>query len=143
MSPNEPSLRITRWIDAPPAKVFAALTDPVKIVRWWSPDAGPTLSAQVEVRAGGRFSVTFRTEDGDEHTSHGLYREVVPDEKLVFTWHLRETPELASLVTVLLKPVNGGTELILIHEGFPDEEVRDSHREGWKRALDKVQGLIT
>nr|MBA3260243.1 SRPBCC domain-containing protein [Gemmatimonadales bacterium] len=51
--------------------------------------------------------------------------------------------ELASLVTVLLNPVNGGTELILIHEGFPDEEVRDSHREGWKRALDRVQGLIT
>ncbi len=97
----------------------------------------------MEFRVGGRFNVTFRTEDGGEHTSFGVYRQVVAAEKLVFTWHLRETPELESLVTVLLNPVNGGTELILIHEGFPDEETRDSHREGWKRALDKVQGLIT
>ncbi len=76
MPPDKPSLTITRWIDASPAKVFAALTDPSKIVRWWGPDAGPTLSAQADVRPGGRFSVTFRTEDGIEHTSYGVYREV-------------------------------------------------------------------
>lgn len=143
MSPDRPSLTITRWIAAPPASVFAALTEPAKIVRWWGPDAGPTLSAQAEVRPGGRFSVTFRTEDGAEHTSYGVYREVVTDEKLVFTWHWGETPGQESLVTVTLKPVNGGTEVTLLHEGFPDEETRDSHREGWHGALNKLQELAT
>ena len=89
MPPGEPSLTIVRWMDAPPAKVFAALTDPAKIMRWWSPDAGPTLSAQVDVRPGGHFL----------------------------------------------------TDVTLIHEGFPDEETRDSHRAGWQCALDKIQKL--
>lgn len=142
MPPDKLSLTITRWIDASPAKVFAALTDPSKIVRWWGPDAGPTLSAQADVRPGGRFSVTFRTEDGIEHTSYGVYREVVSNDKLVFTWHWRDVPEHESLVTVLLKAVNGGTELTLIHEGFPDDEMRDSHRDGWQAALDKLQELV-
>lgn len=141
MPPDEPSLTITRWIDAPPAKVFAALTDPTKILRWWGPDAGPTVSAQADVRPGGRFRVTFRTEDGSEYTNFGVYREVVKDEKLVLTWRWLGTPEHESLVTVLLKTVNGGTELTLIHQGFPDDETRDSHRDGWSGALDKLQRL--
>ncbi|MBA3318067.1 MAG: SRPBCC domain-containing protein [Gemmatimonadales bacterium] len=142
MSPQPPSLSVTRRIQAPPAKVFAALTDPAKILRWWGPDAGPTVSAEADVRPGGRFSVTFRTEDGSEHTSYGVYREVVPDEKLVFTWQWRDEPEGESLVTVVLKAVSGGTELTLTHEGFRDEEMRDSHREGWMGALDKLQDLV-
>jgi len=142
MSPKEPGLTITRWMAAPPAKVFAALTDPAKILRWWGPDAGLTLRAEAELRPGGRFSVTFRTEDGGEHTSYGIYREVIEDQKLVMTWHWRETPELESLVTMLLKPLHGGTELTLIHEGFPDTETRDSHRDGWNVALDKLRDLL-
>jgi uncharacterized protein YndB with AHSA1/START domain len=142
MPADKPSLTITRWIDAPPAKVFAALTDPAKILRWWGPDAGPTVSAQADVRPGGRFSVTFRTEDGSEYTSYGVYREVVSEQRLTFTWNWRETPERESLVTVLLEAVNCGTELTLIHEGFPDEETRDSHRDGWNGALDKLQDLL-
>jgi uncharacterized protein YndB with AHSA1/START domain len=118
--------------------VYAAWTDPEKMLRWWGPDAGPTVSATADVRPGGRFEVVFRTEDGEEHTSYGVYREVVADQKLVFTWHWRATPEQESTVTVLLEAVNGGTELTLIHEGFPDDSQRDDHREGWSGALHKL-----
>jgi uncharacterized protein YndB with AHSA1/START domain len=143
MPPEQPSLTIVRWMDAPPGKVFAALTDPAKIMRWWSPDAGPTLSAQADVRPGGHFLVTFRTEDGTEYTNYGVYQEVVRDERLVLTWRWRDKPGSGSLLTVLLKAVGGGTEVTLIHEGFPDEETRDSHRIGWECALDKIQELVT
>ena len=140
--PVEPSLTLVRRLKAPPAKVYAAWTDPGMMARWWGPDAGPVLSAEADVRPGGRFSVVFRLLDGTEHNSLGEYREVVPDKKLVFTWHWVSTPERESLVTVLLRPVDKGTELTLIHERFFDEAARDGHREGWGGMLDKLEALF-
>ena len=142
MRATRPNLTIVRRIKAPPARVYAALTEPAKMMRWWGPDAGPTLRAEADVRPGGRFSVVFRTLDGSEHTACGVYREVVPDQKLIFTWEWIAMPERESLVTLLLKPVNGGTELTLVHEQFHDEAARDSHREGWSGSLDKLDALF-
>lgn len=142
MAATRPSLTIIRRIKAPPAKVYAALTEPEKMVRWWGPDAGPTLSAEADVRPGGRFRVVFRTLDGEEHEVRGVYREIVRDQRLIFTWEWISMPERESLVTLSLKPVNGGTELTLIHERFHDEAARDSHREGWSGALDKLEALF-
>jgi uncharacterized protein YndB with AHSA1/START domain len=142
MPTRKPSLTLVYWMKAPAAKVYAALTDPGKIIRWWGPDTGPTVSAEADVRPGGHFKVVFRTEDGREHTNFGVYQEVVEDEKLVFTWNRPEVPDSESLVTVLLKAVDGGTQLTLTHEELPDEETRDSHRDGWKGALDKLAGFV-
>ena len=124
---TKPSLTIVRRIKATPAKVYAALTEPAKMMRWWGPDAGPTLSAEADVRPGGRFSVVFRILNGEEHYARGVYRDVVPDEKLVFTWEWVAMPERESLVTLSLRPLNGGTELTLIHEQFHDEANGERH----------------
>ena len=140
--PVEPSLTLVRRIKALPAKVYAAWTDPGTMARWWGPDSGPVLTAEADARLGGRFRVVFRTEDGEQHDCRGEYREVVPDKKLVFTWHWVSTPERESLVTVLLRPVVEGTELTLVHERFADEAARDGHREGWGGMLDKLEALF-
>lgn len=141
--PVEPSLTLVRRLRAPPAKVFAAWTDPGLIARWWGPDAGPVLSAEADVRPGGRFSVTFRMLDGTEHTSAGVYREVAKDQRLVFTWRwVGSVPEHESLVTVLLRPTDEGTELTFTHERLASEASRDSHREGWDDSLDKLVALF-
>jgi len=136
------SLRLARWIKAPPSRVYAALTDPEKMLRWWSPDAGPTLYASTDVRPGGQFEVTFRTEEGKEETCYGVYREVIADRKLVFTWRWRSAREDESIVTILLEPSKGGTELTLIHEGLPTEADRDDHRSGWSSGLAKLTALV-
>ena len=80
--------------------------------------------------------------DGDEHDVSGVYREVVPNEKLVFTWAWKSTPERESLVTVLFKPDGDGTLLTLTHEQFFDEDARDRHQHGWTGALDKLEKLF-
>ena len=59
---------------------------------WWGPDAGPTLRAEADLRPGGRFSVVFRLLDGNEYSPTGVYREVVPETKLVFTWEWPGSP---------------------------------------------------
>ena len=142
MTRHLPSVTIVRRIKAPPAKVWAAITQADLMLRWWGPDAGPTLDVVADVRPGGRFSVVFRLLNGDEHNPTGTYREVVPERKLVFTWEWAGMPERESLVTFLLKPIDGGTELTLIHEHLPDEAARDSHEQGWNGWFDKLLAFL-
>ena len=138
MADTLPSVTIVRRIKASPARIWAAITQPEQMIQWWGPDAGPTLSAVADVRPGGRFSVVFRLLNGDEHNPTGIYQEVIPEQKLAFTWDLPGSPEPESLVTFLLKPIDGGTELTLLHEHLPNEAERESHELGWSGLLDKL-----
>lgn len=138
MTDQLPSVTIVRRIKATPMKVWAAITQPDLMMKWWGPDAGPTLSVVADVRPGGRFSVVFRLLNGDEHNPTGFYREVVAEQKLVFTWELPGTQEPESLVTFRLKQFIGGTVLTLTHEHLPDEEARLSHEQGWNGLLNKL-----
>ncbi len=86
--------------------------------------------------------VRVNTENGERHEVGGVYREVVPNEKLVFTWAWHTTPERESLVTVLIKSEGGGAMLTLTHEQFFDEAVRDGHRRGWTGTMDKLERYL-
>ena len=84
----------------------------------------------------------MHTPAGEEHDVSGVYREVVPNEKLVFSWAWKSTPERESLVTVTFKPEGGGTLLTLTHEQFFDEAARDSHQGGWTGAMVKLEKYL-
>ena len=139
---DKPSLTLKRRLKAPPAKVYAAWTDPAMMMRWWSSADCETLYTEADARVGGRFRVLMRDDKGEEHDVSGVYREVVPGRKLVFTWVWRSTPERESLVTVLFERKGEGTLLTLTHEQLFDEAVRDSHRNGWSGALDKLERYV-
>ena len=137
---EKPSLTLKRRLNAPPSKVFAAWTDPEKLAHWFGPadTVAGSASAELDVRVGGRFLVRFSTTNGEQHEVGGVYREVAPDERLVFTWAWRSTPERESLVTVEFKPSGQGTELIVTHQRFADEQARDHHQQGWNGCLDRL-----
>ncbi|HEX2525811.1 MAG TPA: SRPBCC domain-containing protein [Geminicoccus sp.] len=139
---TRPSLTIRRRLKAAPAKVWSAWTEPEHLRRWFGPDGGPTLIADVDVREGGRFHMAFHTEDGERHDVSGVYREVIPHEKLVFSWGWRTMPERESQVTLTLTPDADGTVLTLLHEQLFDEAVRDAHQQGWSGALDKLEAYV-
>lgn len=139
---TKPSLTIKRRLKAPPAEVFAAWTDPEKVKRWMGPGESKALSAECDARAGGRYRWVMQNSAGEIHHVSGIYREVIPNEKLVFTWAWKSTPERESLVTVLLKPDGDGTLLTLTHEQFFDEDARDRHQQGWTGALEKLEKLF-
>ncbi len=139
---TKPSLTIKRRLSAPPAKVFAAWTDPEKVKRWMGPGEIKAIHAECEPRVGGRYRWLMKTPAGEDHEVSGVYREFVPNEKLVFTWAWKTTPERQSVVTVLLKPDGDGTLLTLMHEQFFDEEARDRHQGGWNGALDKMERFV-
>ncbi|WGF87190.1 SRPBCC family protein [Marinivivus vitaminiproducens] len=140
----KPSLTLKRRFKASPEKVYNAWIDPDKIVHWWGPSPDDeVILAEIDARVGGRFHLIFRERDGETNDCSGVYREVVPNEKLVFTWAWRSTPERVSLVTLTFKPDSGQTLMTLLHEQFFDEEARDRHREGWSGALDKLEAMLT
>jgi uncharacterized protein YndB with AHSA1/START domain len=139
----KPSLTLKRRFNAPPEAVYAAWTDPKRLVHWFGPDQGPVTRAETDVRVGGRFHIVFHSEDGEEHDVSGTYREVIPNERLQFTWAWRTMPERESLVTILVKPDGDGSLLTLIHEQFFDEPARDRHEYGWTGSLNKLEKLLS
>jgi uncharacterized protein YndB with AHSA1/START domain len=139
---TKPSLTIKRHLKAPPARVYAAWTDPEKVKGWMGPGEMKAKHAECDVRIGGRYRWIMVAPSGEEHDVGGVFREIVPNEKLVFTWAWKSTPERESLVTVLLKPDGDGTLLTLTHEQFFDEDARDRHNNGWNGALDKMEKFV-
>ncbi len=141
---SQPSLTIRRRLDASPAKVYAAWTDPEKIARWFGParvKAG-TEQAVIDARVGGRYRISFDMEDGEHCEIGGVYREMVPNRLLVFSWAWHTTPERQSQVTVSLQSDGDGTLLTLQHEAFFDQAARDGHQRGWNGALDKLEKFV-
>jgi uncharacterized protein YndB with AHSA1/START domain len=138
---TKPSLTLKRRINAPPAKVYAAFTEPETIARWFGPQGVQKVEAETDLRVGGRYRIVGHMAN-DTHEVGGVYREIVPNEKLVYTWAWKSTPERESLVTLLFKPDGGGTILTLTHEQFFDDDARDRHQNGWNGALDKLEKLF-
>ncbi|HEY8004318.1 MAG TPA: SRPBCC domain-containing protein [Phenylobacterium sp.] len=142
MNAGASSVTLVRRIKAPPGKVYDAWTRPDQMARWWGPDAGPVLIAEADVRRGGRFRVVFEMLDGERRDCSGVYREVEPDQRLVFTWQWAEAPDRQSLVTVEMSAVPEGTELVLTHADLRGDAARDSHAAGWRGSMDKLEAFL-
>ena len=142
--PQAPSLTLKRRLKAPAEKVFSAWTDPEKIVHWFGPaetESG-SVRADMDVRVGGRYRIRFKTEGGEGHEVGGEYKEVIANERLVFSWAWHSTPERESLVTITLKADGDGTLLTLHHERFFDQKARDGHNRGWTGTLEKLERYL-
>lgn len=139
-----PSLTIQRRLNAAPDRVYAAWTEPEKIARWFGPSVvlQDSVKAKMDVRVGGSFQVSFTSDDGEYHQVGGVYREVVPNRKLVFSWAWYTTPERESLVTVRIEAEGSQTLLTLLHEQLFDEATKAGHTRGWTGSLDKLEAIF-
>ena len=138
---NRPSLSLTRRLNAPLEKVYAAWADAEKLVQWFGPaQVKPdSVTAEMDVRVGGRYRISFENAKGEYSEVGGVYREVVQNRRLVFSWAWHSTPERESLVTVQLKPDGAGTLLTFHHEQFFDQTARDNHERGWIELFGKLE----
>ena len=141
---TEITLNLRRTFQAPREKVFRAWTDPEELKKWWGPEGYATPSAEVDLRVGGKYRLGMRKlPDGETFYLSGIYREVRPPERLVYTWRWEAQPEHGeTLVTVEFREVGDSTEVVLTHERFPTEKARDDHNRGWSGCLDRLAELL-
>ena len=142
---TSPSLTLKRRINAAPAKIYAAWTDPEKLAAWFGPAKVREGSVQAETdrRVGGRYRISFYATDGEYFQAGGVYREIVPNERLVMSWAWHSTPERESQLTISLKSDGAGTLLTLHHEQFFNEAARDGHEKGWTELLGKLEQFVS
>ena len=142
-------VRKIRDLPAPPARVFAALTEPALLIRWWGPEGFECRWAELDIRPGGSFRIEMnRPETGYEGVFMGRYVEVVPPHRLVMEIHdhCNGAPEVfdasglgPTRVSFSLDPLPGGrTRLTLLHEGFEEAAAAQAHEHGWEGSLSKL-----
>ncbi|GFH39408.1 SRPBCC family protein [Streptomyces pacificus] len=140
-------ITVTRVLDAPRAAVYRAWTEPGQFARWWGPRGFSTDPATVvlDVRVGGTWKATMAAEGIGEFPFTGVYREVVPDERLVFTLvdpndenaaARAERGEAEELTTISLADHGGGTKLSFRQVGQVEAEKTAEVEAGWNSFLD-------
>jgi uncharacterized protein YndB with AHSA1/START domain len=144
-APVQQELFLTRELNAPRERVFAAWTDPRQASVWWAPQDCAALSCEMDVRPGGIWRRRMRVADGSVITKRGVYREVAAPERLVFTYNTEYAdgsvdPE--TLVTVTLADLGGRTRLTLRHQAFQTEASRTSHEGGWTSCLQRFAAFV-
>lgn len=138
------SLRLTRVLQADPATVFRAWTEPDQLRHWSCPEGASITDVDVDLRVGGRYRIRMRGADGQVHTAFGVYREIARPHRLVYTWDWEEADYAMgeTLVTVEFAPRGNATAVTLTHELFPAAEAKTSHEEGWASCLNRLERLV-
>jgi len=143
---GELALEIIRIFDAPRSLVYAAWTDPVHGSKW-APQGMQIIHNEADLRVGGRMRIGMRAADGREHWEGGVYREIVPNRRLVFThsWvdaNGDHSPE--TFVTVEFEDAGPGkTRMIFRQTGFESVASRDGHQQGWSKSFDDLAAYFT
>jgi uncharacterized protein YndB with AHSA1/START domain len=136
-------LVLTRVLDAPPSLVFAAWTEGERTRQWLAPHGYTNTHSDAQVRPGGHWRSCMVSPTGEELWLGGVYREVVPNRRLVFThaWDDEHgKPGRETLVTVELEEVAGGkTHLTLRQAFFETAASRDGHQGGWTQCLERLE----
>lgn len=123
-TPSDLEIVMTRVFDAPRELVFKAHTDPALIPRWWGQRNTTTIVDKMDVRPGGLWRYIQRDADGNEYAFNGEFREIVPPERLVYTFEFEGMPGHVVVDTLTLEDVDGKTKLTATSL-FASKEDRD------------------
>jgi uncharacterized protein YndB with AHSA1/START domain len=148
-TPSSRDLVLTRLIDAPREAVYRCWTEPQLIKQWFAPKPFTTPFAETDVRPGGASLITMRSPESQDMPNAGVYLEVVPNEKLVFTdaytraWEPSENPFFTVVLT--FEEEGGKTRYTAIARHW-SEETRKQHEEmgfhqGWGLCTDQLEAL--
>jgi uncharacterized protein YndB with AHSA1/START domain len=126
--PSDREIVLTRLFDAPRHLVFEAWTQPEHVKRWWGCDGSSLSVCEIDLRPGGAWRFVMRMADGSDHPFKGIYREVVPPERLVYC-ECYDVPSIGSpewLTAVSFEEQDGKTKVIstVLHQSA---EARNGH----------------
>jgi uncharacterized protein YndB with AHSA1/START domain len=134
-----PTIQVRRTIRAPRQRVFDAWTKTEELKKWHAPGPLTVTFAEIDLRPGGKYRIHMTEPDGKEHKVSGVYREIDPPRKLVYSWGWDgDHPVKDSTVTLEFIERGDATEVVLTHSGISHEGERKGHTEGWTSILDKL-----
>ncbi len=150
--PDDATLILKRMLNAPPERAFQAWTTPEHIRQWMCPEPGMTVPlATMDLRVGGKYRIQMKVPDGEFFTAVGVFKEVKPPERLVYTWDYEkdgsgaefgEVEGKPSLITVEFLKRGKGTEFVLTHTRFATVESRNNHSEGWGKIVESLAKFV-
>ena len=117
-------IEMTRQFDAPRDLVFLAHSSAEHMKRWWGPRSMEIVVCEVDFRVGGKWRVVHRAPDGTEHAFRGEYREIIPNERITWTFEYEGMPGSIAVETMTLTENNGRTTLKAVSRA-PSKEARD------------------
>ena len=110
-TPSDREIVLTRVFDAPREVVFEAHSSCEHMSKWWGPRKYEFASCEIDFRQGGEWRIVHRGPDGEEYGFHGEYREIVPPERIVWTFEFEGMPGHVSVETLSLEEHDGKTTL--------------------------------
>ena len=139
-----PVVEVRRLIRAPRQRVFDAWTKAEELKAWHAPGPLTVSLAEIDLRPGGSYRIHMREPDGNEYRVSGVYREVTPPKKVVYTWGWDgDHPVKDSLVTIEFNERGDATEVVLRHTGLPDQQQATNHEHGWIGIMDKFEAAYS
>ena len=143
-------LVLTRLIEAPPAKLYRAWTEPELLVRWFAPSPWTTAHAEMDVRPGGSSLVVMRSPDGQEFPNRGVYLEVVENARLVFTdaytsaWVPSAKPFMTGILTFEAEGAATRYTARVRHWSAEDKDTHEKmgFHQGWGLCTDQLAALV-
>jgi uncharacterized protein YndB with AHSA1/START domain len=144
--PSDREILITRELAAPRRLVFEAWTRPEHVARWWGPRGYTLEVCEIDLRPGGAWRFVQRAPDGSEYGFRGEYREIVPPERLAYTFEFDGMPGHVSLETITLEERDGRT-MVTNRVLFDSVEDRDGMlasgmEQGMRETLDRLAELL-
>lgn len=151
------ALAISRMFEAPREKVWKAWTDPALVKRWWGPKNYTSPLCKIDLRVGGSYLFGMRSPEGKDYWSAGVYQEIAPPERLVFTdafadktgkyvpaseYGMAGDWPMELLITLDFQEREGKTEMALRHFGIPEGEMKEMTKAGWNQSFDKFAAVL-
>lgn len=133
------TLLMSRTFSTSAQRVFDAWTKPEEFSKWMGPEGTKVQGCEIELKPGGSFKVALTSDNGD-HVATGLYEEIAPGERLVFTWAWTypEGRGHVTAITIELSESDGETVMNMHQALFADAEHCEQHRHGWDGSFQKL-----
>ena len=149
---NAEKLVITRVFNAPRELVWKAWTEPERMKRWFRPRSFTVPVCTIDLRVGGSFHLSMRSPEGKDYWVKGIYREIEPQSRLVYTDYFSDANgaivsptaygmsadfPMESLVSIIFDDYEGKTKMT-VEYASPESKERDQAEEGWNESFDKL-----
>lgn len=140
-----PAVRVERTFSAECERVFNAWTDTNELKNWFFFSDGYTVPfAEINLRKNTRYRIAMKDKSGNTHLFGGIIKHLVVPKKLSYTWagNGGGTQQIKTLVSIDFTDKGGQTEVKLIHESFPDEQMRENYEKSWNYLFDQLANYL-